>query len=123
LTSASAISNAKRKSTEARDVSDFRSNMSSALASMSQSALLAELREAEKQSMHYQELFITTDNERLKALYNKFNIREEKRISDIQVDLDKLKRRRIVVADCNKTASSNKSTGTKMTFIDSSDEE
>jgi hypothetical protein len=129
LTSASAVSNAKRKSTEARDVSDFRSNMSEALASMSQSALLAELREAENQSMHYQELFITTDNDRLKALYNKFTIREEKRVTEIQSDLDRMKRRRTYKSDDNKAAGSNKSIGsnkskaTAKTMIDSSDEE
>jgi hypothetical protein len=44
------------------------------------------------QSMKYQELFIMTDNERLKQLYNKFAKREDKCIlEEIQQELDRMK--------------------------------
>jgi hypothetical protein len=92
--SASSVSAAIRKSTELKAVNEFRLQMGTAMATMSQTALLQELRNAETQSMKYEELIITTDDERLKRLYNKYATREEKRIREIQDDLDRLMKRR-----------------------------
>jgi hypothetical protein len=96
--SASSVAAATRKSNEAKATNEFRLQMGSALATMSQAALLQELRNAETQCMKYEELIITTDNDRLKEVYLKFAKKEEKRIVEIQQDLDRtIKRRRI---DC-----------------------
>jgi hypothetical protein len=39
-------------------------------------------------------LYITTDNERLKVLYKKYAVNEEKRVSEIQETLDRARRQR-----------------------------
>jgi hypothetical protein len=94
-TSSSSVGAARRKVNEAKAANDFRLQMGNAMATMSHTSMMTELREAEAQSMKYQELIITTDNERLKALYGKFAKREDKRIEEIQCTLDRMKRRRI----------------------------
>jgi hypothetical protein len=45
--------------------------------------------------MKYQELLITTDNERLRTLYHTYACREQDRIDDLQQAVDRVKRRRI----------------------------
>jgi hypothetical protein len=97
--SASAVATRGRKHNEAKAANAFREQMGNAMATMSHASILAELREAEAQSMKYQELFITTDNERLKQLYNKFAKREDKRIEEIQQELDRMKRRRTTTGE------------------------
>jgi hypothetical protein len=44
--------------------------------------------------MKYEEMTITTDNERLRTLYTKFAKREEQRVAEIQEDLDTMVKRR-----------------------------
>jgi hypothetical protein len=46
--------------------------------------------------MKYEELMIMTDNERLQQVYRKFAKREEKRIIEIQEDLDRLSKRHCI---------------------------
>ena len=95
--SVGAASKKSRKDAEATAANDFRVCMGHAMATMSHASMLQELREAESQCMKYQELAITTDNDRLKALYNKFTRREERRIDDIQRAIDKIKKRKFMV--------------------------
>jgi hypothetical protein len=92
-----AVSAARRRTSEARAAADFRVCMGQAMATMSHTALMQELRQAELQAMKYQELCITTDNPRLIALYTKFCDREEDRITELQSAVDRLKRRKVVV--------------------------
>ena len=66
------------------------------MATMSVTSLMKELREAEAQAMKYQEYIITTDNERLKTLYNKFARWEEDRIPELQETMDRIRHRKIV---------------------------
>jgi hypothetical protein len=93
--SAVAITAARRRTSEARLSSDFRLCMGQAMATMSQTALMQELREAELQSMRYQELCITTDNPRLRTLYSSYTEKEEERITELQSAVDRLKRRKV----------------------------
>lgn len=109
---------ARRRTAEVRAASDFRSQMGQAMATMSMTALMQELREAEAQAMKYQELCITTDNPRLIALYTKFGSREEDRISDLQDALDRVKRRKV-----GGSKASLSTQGMTASTLDSSDEE
>ena len=68
--------------------------MGDALSNMSVASLLEQLRSAEAQAMKYEELFITTDNERLKALYSKYAKKEDQRVLEIQATLDQVSRQR-----------------------------
>jgi hypothetical protein len=90
-----AKSAARNRKAEARAASDFRAQIGDAMSSMSLTAMMQELREAEQQSMKYQELAITTDNPRLIALYSKYTDREEQRIEDLQEAVDRIRRRKI----------------------------
>ena len=96
-TSSVAASKKSRKDAEANAANDFRVCMGHAMTTMSHASMLQELREAESQCMKYQEMAITTDNDRLKALYHKFTRREEKRIDDIQRAVDSIKKRKVMV--------------------------
>jgi hypothetical protein len=93
--SATVVTNSRRRSAETRAANDFRLIMGSALTTMSVTAMLQELRGAEAQAMKYQELVITTDNERLKTLYERYAAREQERIDDLQEAVDRVKRRRV----------------------------
>jgi hypothetical protein len=97
--SASAVATARRKTNEAKSANDFRLVMGQAMTTMSHASLLQELRSAEAQSMKYEEMIITTDNDRLKTLYKKFAKREDKRIEDIQLEIDRTKRRRVTLSN------------------------
>jgi hypothetical protein len=46
-----------------------------------------------------EELLITTDNERLKALYLRYAGNEEKRVLEIQAALDQVRRQRAMAID------------------------
>jgi hypothetical protein len=93
------VSNARKRKSEARAANEFRVVMGDALATMSVAAMINELRSAEAQAMRYQELCITTDNERLQELYTKYSDSEEKRVLEIQEALDVLRRQRSVAID------------------------
>jgi hypothetical protein len=97
--STSAISSSRRKTNESKAVNKFCLAMGSAMANMSHAALLTELGNAEAQSMKYQEMVILTQNDNLKVLYNKFVVREDNRIEEIQGALDRMKRRHIAEID------------------------
>jgi hypothetical protein len=57
-------------------------------------SMLEQMRSAEAQAMKYEELYITTDNERLQTLYAKYAKKEEQRVLEIQVALDQVRRQR-----------------------------
>jgi hypothetical protein len=97
--SVTVVSNARKRKSEARAANEFRVVMGDALATMSVAAMINELRLAEAQAMRYQELCITTDNERLQQLYTKYSDSEEKRVLEIQEALDVLRRQRSVAID------------------------
>jgi hypothetical protein len=93
--SSTVVSNARRRTAEAAAANDFRLIMGRALTTMSVTAMMQELRSAEAQAMRYQELLITTDNERLQTLYQNYASREQARINDLQAAVNRVKRRRV----------------------------
>lgn len=88
------VSNNKKRKSEAVEANEFRIVMGDALSNMSVASLMEQLRSAEAQAMKYEELFITTDNERLKILYAKYNHKEEQRVLEIQAAVDQVKKQR-----------------------------
>jgi hypothetical protein len=96
------ISNNKKRKSEAVQANEFRVIMGDALANMSVASMMEQLRSAEAQAMKYEELYITTDNERLKALYSKYTVKEEQRVLELQAALDTVRRqdaRRLAAID------------------------
>jgi hypothetical protein len=88
------ISNNKKRKSEAVEANEFRIVMGDALCNMSVASMLEQLRSAEAQAMKYEELYITTDNERLMTLYAKYAKKENERVLEIQVALDQVRRQR-----------------------------
>jgi hypothetical protein len=93
------VSNHRKRKSEARLANEFRVVMGDALANMSVASMMEQLRSAEAQAMKYEELLITTDNERLKALYLRYAGNEEKRVLEIQAALDQVRRQRAMAID------------------------
>jgi hypothetical protein len=92
--SVTVVSNNKKRKSEARLASEFRVVMGDALVTMSVASMMEQLRSAEAQAMKYEELCITTDNERLRALYLRYANKEEKRVLELQASLDVVRRQR-----------------------------
>jgi hypothetical protein len=97
--SSTVVSNKRKRKSEATAANEFRVMMGEALSTMSVAAMMSEMRSAEAQAMKYEELYITTDNERLKALYKKYAVNEEKRVSEVQETLDRARRQRSAAFD------------------------
>jgi hypothetical protein len=92
--SVTVVSNNKKRKSEARLASEFRVVMGDALVTMSVASMMEQLRSAKAQAMKYEELCITTDNERLRALYLRYANKEEKRVLELQASLDVVRRQR-----------------------------
>jgi hypothetical protein len=93
------VSNHRKRKSEARLANEFRVVMGDALSNMSVASMLEQLRSAEAQAMKYEELLITTDNERLKSLYKRYADKEEKRVLEIQSALDSVRKQRTMAVD------------------------
>jgi hypothetical protein len=93
------VSNLRKRKSEARLANEFRVVMGDALSNMSVASMMEQLRSAEAQAMKYEELSITTNNERLKALYLRYTANEEKHVQEIQKALDVVRRQRATAID------------------------
>jgi hypothetical protein len=96
-TSSTVVTNARKRTADARAANKFCIVMGDALATMSVAAMMQELRAAEAQAMKYEELCITTDNPRLQALYMKYSSNEEQRVAELQEALDKVRKRHVMI--------------------------